>query len=152
MLMSAELMECVTWFIYIYLLFSSGQVKLSSYHCRVCAAYFRTGGSFIPPSICESPLKRPSWGELKWPACLVQMNCNIFSCRNLINRWWRQFQTQIYLLAVLRTYLCWLNVCFWLFLLTLILFEQLMGQNFPMLLMKNPQCSSGVGLPHQDFW
>ena len=128
--------------LYIFVIFFRSGKTVLSYHCWVCAAYFRTGWPFLASSICEPPLKRPSWGELKWPACLVQMNCNIFSCRKLINRWWRQFQTQMYLLAVLRTYLYWLNVCFWLFLLTLILFEQLLGHKFSMLLMKNPQCSS----------
>ena len=108
-------------------------------------------GPFYPPSICELPIKGPSWGELKRSAYLVQINCNFFYCIKLINRSWRQLQTQMYLRAVLTTHLCWLNVYFWLFLQTLILFEQLLGQKFSVLLMKNPQCSSGVGFAPPIF-
>ena len=49
MLMSAELKECVTWFIYFSYLVWIRQNCAKFYHCRICVTVFREVGLFGPP-------------------------------------------------------------------------------------------------------
>ena len=61
-LMSAELKESVTWFIYFLDLLWVRYNCAKFHHCRICVTDFREGGAFFGlPPICEQPQKSPSW-------------------------------------------------------------------------------------------
>ena len=74
MLMSAEVRDCVTWFIY-FLDLLYVRYNCAKFHHWICLTDFRERGLFAPPphlSIREQPRKCPSWIRLRWLAWLIQ--------------------------------------------------------------------------------
>ena len=63
MLMSAELKECVTWFIYFLDLLWVRYNCAKFHHCRICVTDSKEG-AFLSPTR-EQPQKTPSWIGLK---------------------------------------------------------------------------------------
>ena len=62
MLMSAEIKECVTWFIHFLDLPLVRYNCAKFHHCRICVADFRERGPKSPfPPNREQPRKSPSW-------------------------------------------------------------------------------------------
>ena len=65
MLISAELKECVTWFIYFLDLYWVRYNCAKFHNCRICVTDFREGAFLPPPPIRERPRKSPSWVGLR---------------------------------------------------------------------------------------
>ena len=64
-LMSAELKETVTWFIYFLDLLCIRYNCPKFHHCRICVTDFMEGGVIFAPPIREQPRKSTSWIGLR---------------------------------------------------------------------------------------
>ena len=88
MLMSAELMGCVTWFIYFLDLLYVWYNCVKFHHCRICVTDVRTGRPSCTPDLWAAR-KRPILNRAK--DTLMQ----IFQCTDIIvltYKIWRRFQ------------------------------------------------------------
>ena len=66
-LLSAELTECVTEYLYIFLDPLKVRYNYAKfYHCRIFVTGFRKAGVFFAPSICQQARKGLSWTGLRF--------------------------------------------------------------------------------------
>ena len=81
MLISAELKECVTWFIYFLNVFWPRYNCANFYHCKTCVTDFRKGEGFFVPLIREQIRKSPFWIELNHKEVQIMHRTSLYIAR-----------------------------------------------------------------------